>query len=141
MAQAHAAGFEVIRDRRHGENGYCDFSHKQIAVRPDVAPAQAVKTLVHELAHAFLHGDDVVRSREIQEVEVESVAYIVCDALGLDTGDYSFAYVARWSDGFVELTKDTAERVIGCAKGILGAWKSGRPRWCPKSVVRAGSAG
>ena len=52
-------------------------------------------------------------------MEVESVAYIVCDALGLDSSGYSFAYVARWSDGATELIKDTAERVIRCAKQIL----------------------
>jgi antirestriction protein ArdC len=119
VRQASDAGFEVVRDQKRSENGYCDFIKKRIAVRPDVAPAQAVKTLVHELAHALLHGDEVVRSGEIQEVEVESVAYIVCDALGLDTADYSFSYVARWSDGFTELIKDTAERVVGCAKEIL----------------------
>ena len=119
VSQANAAGFEVIRDQNRNENGYCDFLNKTIAVRPDVAPAQAVKTLVHELAHALLHGDEVFRPREIQEVEVESVAYIVCDAIGLDTSDYSFAYVARWSDGLTELVRDTAERVVGCAKQIL----------------------
>lgn len=43
VAKATAAGFEVIRDRRGSENGYCDFSSKQISVRPDVAPGQAVK--------------------------------------------------------------------------------------------------
>ena len=43
----------------------------------------------------------------------------MCDALGFDSSDYSFAYVARWSDGATELIKDTAERVIGCAKQIL----------------------
>ena len=37
----------------------------------------------------------------------------------LDTSDYSFTYVARWSDGDPELMKATAERVIGCAKQIL----------------------
>lgn len=52
-------------------------------------------------------------------MEVESVAYIVCDALGLDSSGYSFAYVARWSDGATELIKDTAERVIRCAKQML----------------------
>jgi antirestriction protein ArdC len=119
VTQAGAAGFDVVRDQKRTENGYCDFVGKKIAVRPDVAPAQAVKTLVHELCHALLHGDEVARSREIQEVEVESVAYIVCDALGLDTSDYSFAYVARWSDGITELVKDTAEGVIGCAKQVL----------------------
>ncbi len=113
------AGFEVVRHRRRNENGYCDLVTKVIAVRPDFAGAQAVKTLVHELAHALLHGDRVARSRELAEVEVESVAYVVCGALGLDTGDYSFAYVARWSHGAVELVTETAERVLGCAKQIL----------------------
>ena len=88
-------------------------------MRSDVSSAQAVKTLVHELGHALLHGDEVVRDPEIREVEVESVAYIVCDALGLDTSDYSFAYVAGWSDGFSELMKNTAERVVECARRIL----------------------
>ena len=80
---------------------------------------QAVKTLVHELGHALLHGQGVQPSREIAEVEVESVAFIVCDALGLDSGGYSFAYVARWSDGDLDLIRTTADRVITCAKMIL----------------------
>jgi hypothetical protein len=112
---------KVIRNRRGSENGYCDFSSKQIAVRPDVAPAQAVKTLIHEIGHALLHSDELPRSKEIAEVEVESVAYIVCDAIGLDSGDYSFAYVARWAEGSEDLVTETAERVIGCAKQILAS--------------------
>ena len=88
-------------------------------MRPDVTPAQAVKTLIHELGHALLHADELPRSKEVAEVEVESVAYVVCDAIGLDSGEYSFAYVARWAEGLVELVKDTGERVIGCAKQIL----------------------
>jgi hypothetical protein len=50
---------------------------------------------------------------------VESVAYIVCDGVGLDSGDYSFAYVARCSDGDSALVSQTGERVIGCARRIL----------------------
>lgn len=119
VSQAEAAGFEVIRNQRGSENGYCDFSSKQIAVRPDVAPAQAIKTLIHELGHALLHSEELPRSKEVAEVEVESVAYIVCDAIGLDSGDYSFAYVARWSDGATDLLKETGERVIACAQTIL----------------------
>ena len=119
VAQATDAGFEVIRHQKGNENGYCDFLKKQIAVRPDVAPAQAVKTLVHELGHALLHGDDHHGDRDRQEVEVESVAYIVCDALRLDTSGYSFTYVARWSDGNTSLLRETAERVIKCSKDIL----------------------
>ena len=36
--------------------------------------------------------------------EAESVAYAVCQHYGIDTSDYSFAYIAGWSDG-----KDTPE--------------------------------
>lgn len=121
VAQAHSVGFEVIRNRRGSENGFCDFSSKQIAVRPDVAPAQAVKTLIHEFGHALLHAEELPRSKEVAEVEVESVAYIVCDAIGLDSGDYSFAYVAHWAEGSTDLLKETGERVITCAKMILAA--------------------
>ena len=110
----------MIRNRRGTENGYCDFSSKQIAVRPDVAPAQAVKTLIHELGHALLHSEELPRSKEVAEVEVESVAYIVCDAIGLDSGDYSFAYVARWSEGSPALVCETGQRAIECARDILG---------------------
>ena len=109
-----------MRERKGAENGYCDFLNKKIAVRPDVAPAQAVKTLIHELGHAILHSEGAVASREVAETEVESVAFVVCDAIGLDTGDYSFPYVARWAGGSEDLIRDTAGRVIECAKSILG---------------------
>ncbi len=54
------------------------------------------------------------------------MAYIVCGALGLDSSDYSFAYVARWWDGSIDLVNDTAERVIGCSKQILGSLEATR---------------
>ena len=38
-------------------------------------------------------------SRGGKEVEAESVAYTVCQHYGIDTSDYSFAYIAGWSKG------------------------------------------
>ena len=118
-SHATSIGYEVIRHQRGSENGYCDFLNKQIAVRPEASGAQAVKTLIHELGHALLHAEGPVASREVAEVEVESVAFIVCDALGLDSGAYSFPYVTRWAEGSSDLVKETAERAISCAKEIL----------------------
>ena len=118
VAHAGSVGFEVLRERKGAENGYCDFLNKKIAVRPDVASAQAVKTLIHELAHALLH-EGGVESREVAEVEVESVAFIVLDALGLSSDTYSFPYVARWSGGDVDLIRKSAERSVTCARGML----------------------
>ena len=34
-----------------------------------------------------------------KEVEAESVAYVVCQHYGINTSDYSFSYVAGWSEG------------------------------------------
>ena len=53
------------------------------------------------------------------EVEAESVAYLVCATLGIDSDDYSFPYLARWSHGDVELIRATAERAMSCARRIL----------------------
>ncbi len=42
------------------------------------------------------HEAQVVVDRDLAEIEAESVAYIVCNALGIDSASYSLAYVAGW---------------------------------------------
>ena len=49
-----------------------------------------------------------------------SIPYIVCDVLGFDTGDYSFAYVALWSDGSADIVRHCGARAVSCASQILG---------------------
>ncbi len=49
------------------------------------------------------------------------MAYIVCNALGIDSASYSLAYVAGWSGGSVERVRRTAERVVGTAHAVLAA--------------------
>jgi hypothetical protein len=61
---------------------------------------QTVKTLIHEIAHSYLHSapaaaDEISHARK--EIEAESVAYILCRHYGLDTGEYSFRYLAGYS--------------------------------------------
>lgn len=122
VSLSNDAGFEVIRDRKGSENGFCDFVSHTIGIRPDVESLQAVKTLVHELGHALLHKNETPSSHAVAEVEVESVAFVVLDALGLNSGDYSFPYVTRWSAGEIELVKQTAERAVKCAAQILSGF-------------------
>ena len=31
--------------------------------------------------------------------QAESIAFVVCNAIGIDTGEYSFGYIAGWSSG------------------------------------------
>jgi len=70
-----------------------------VVVTEDRSRAAIFKTLVHEVAHALLHGLSDHHSSPVREVEAESVAFIVSHALGLETGDHSFPYVASWAQG------------------------------------------
>lgn len=81
-------------------NGYYRMDTKQIALRAGMSALQTVKTIVHEKAHSLLHNSASIKyTREEAEVQAESIAYCVCSAFGLDTSDYSFGYVASWSNG------------------------------------------
>lgn len=118
-AQVTSAGFALDRADCSPANGVTDYVTRRVSVRPDLSPAQSCKTLAHELGHVLLHapGDGIPRER--QEVEAESVAYVVCHAAGLVTDDYSLAYVAGWAHGDVSLVRDTADRVTGTARAVL----------------------
>ena len=117
--------FEQITN---GANGYFSLTDKRIAIKEGVSELQAVKTAIHEIAHAKLHDVDLNAPPEQQnrvdrhtcEVEAESVAYTVCQHFGLDTSDYSFGYVAGWSSG-KEMTelKASLETIQTTAKELI----------------------
>lgn len=90
-------------------------------MKEGLSGAQGAKTLIHELAHVLLHQKSGITERVVAEVEAESVAFVVCRALGLDTADYSFAYVAGWSGGDTEVIAATAQSVITTAHDILAS--------------------
>ena len=82
-----------------------------------MSEAQTIKTLIHEMAHAELHDprrrdgeDKIPRDRRTEEVEAESIAFVVCNYLGIDSSEYTFGYVATWSTGkeSPELTRSLA---------------------------------
>jgi len=85
-----------------GAKGFYSQTEKRIAIQEGMSEAQTVKTAIHEMAHQKLHAIEnqtAKQSRGSKEVEAESVAYTVCQHYGIDTSDYSFSYVAGWSEG------------------------------------------
>ncbi|WP_173386656.1 ArdC-like ssDNA-binding domain-containing protein [Ruminococcus flavefaciens] len=93
--------FENIKS---GAKGYYNYGEQRIVIQENLSGAQAIKTAIHECAHALLHDPDkklptVNTSRSDKEVQAESVAYIVASRYGIDTSDYSFPYIASWSQG------------------------------------------
>ena len=90
-------GFEEILS---GAKGYFHTVENRIAIQAGMSELQTLKTALHEMSHQILHSDkDNKQTKSSKEVEAESVAYTVCKRYGLDTSDYSFSYVASWSDG------------------------------------------
>ncbi len=84
-----------------GAKGYFSPSKQEIVLQRGMAEEQTLKTLLHECAHARLgHGGENDHfDRKTKEVQAESVAYVCSKALGLDTSEYSFGYIAGWSSG------------------------------------------
>ena len=122
--QVAAAGYHVARGTctNPQANGETDPVSRSVTVREDLSAAQAAKTLVHELAHIRLGHVESVPSyqacRGRCEVEAESVAYLVCTEAGVDAGEYSLPYVARWADGDVAVIRESADRVLTAARSI-----------------------
>ena len=114
-------GFSVTRAPLFPANGTTSMATREVTVADRLEDAAAVKTLAHELAHVILHADtcDYHANRQRCEVEAGSVAFVVCRELGLETDVYTFPYVATWASGEVKVVANAAERVLGCARGIL----------------------
>ena len=107
-----------------GAKGYYDQANKNIVIQEGMSEVQTLKTLIHEMAHQRLHDKDSgfeAKPRAQKEVEAESVAFVVCDHFGIDTADYSFGYVAGWSEGkeMPEL-KASLETIRGAAVELIG---------------------
>lgn len=85
--------------------GYYSDADKEICIQVGMGESQTIKTMIHEVAHAMLHNSDFMKKngeekdRLTKEIEAESIAFTVCSALGIDTSDYSFPYVASWASG------------------------------------------
>ena len=126
QASPAPVGFEKIES---GAKGYYSQTDKRIAINEGMSELQNIKTLIHETSHAKLHDIDLNApakeqadrpDRRTREVQAESIAYTVCQHYGLDTSDYSFAYVAEWSSGrelselkaSLKTIRDTAAELI-----------------------------
>ena len=127
-AQVLDHGFRIERGDTRPANGVTDFVSNVVTIGDTLEPAQAVKTLAHELGHiACGHRDRLGEDRDVLEVEAESVAYIVCATAGLASDTYTFPYVARWAGGDLATITATGTRVVETASTIIDTMNTKRP--------------
>jgi hypothetical protein len=116
-----AHGWNVQRQAIAGETqGYTEWGTRRVVVRPDLTPAPAAYVLAHETAHVWLHERSDL-PRPVKEVEADSVAYLVTDAISLNASTATFPYITGWSNGDHATVLTVAGRVIDAATAILDA--------------------
>jgi hypothetical protein len=135
-AFAEGIGFRVERPEslESGANGDTSHSEGRIRVVSSNSEAQQAKTLAHEIGHALLHDPGVEATKDLErglkELEAESTAYVICTALGMDTSDYSFGYVAGWAGGAPEALqgiKASTGRIQKAATAVLKTFEVDEP--------------
>ena len=120
-------GFEIMADK----DGFYHQVEKRIALRDGMSERQTMAAIIHEISHATLHALDIEHLQEslkergkdqrTMEVEAESIAYVVCQHYGIETGENSFGYIAMWSknktlpelQASLKVIRDTASDLIG----------------------------
>ena len=113
-----------FKDIKGGAKGYYSATNNEIVIKSGMSDAQTLKTAFHEAAHNLLHdpAKDIVTNkspRNEKEVQAESVAFMVAERFGIDTSEYSFPYIASWSDGKqLEQLKSALQEIQEAAKKI-----------------------
>jgi antirestriction protein ArdC len=92
----------------------------KITLLPEQTPAETFATLVHEVAHSEMHFGDRRRetTKRIRETEAESVAFVVCSAIGLETGSAAQDYVGLYG-GDSKLLLESLQYIQQAASRIL----------------------
>jgi len=92
----------------------------KIALLPGQSPAEEFATLAHELAHEMMHRTDrrTSTTKRIRETEAEAVAFVVCSAIGLDTGTAAQDYIGLYG-GDAKLLAESLHYVQQASSQIL----------------------
>ena len=110
----------ITLDRTGVPAGALGASHGgRISLREGLPAAEEFSVLTHELAHELLHrGEDRPSSKTVRETEAEAVAFVVCQAIGLNTGTAASDYIQLYS-GDTDTLAASLDRVQKVAAAII----------------------
>lgn len=93
-----------------------------ITVVPGLEAAEEFSVLAHELGHELLHRDERRKetTQTVRETEAEAVAYVVCQAVGLDCSTRSSDYIQLYN-GDTETLAKSLEHIQRASTRILSA--------------------
>lgn len=108
-AVSEANGVPIqFKENLGGAQGLYSRQDNAITILKGMSEQQTLKTIFHEMAHSELHNVEKLLEtplkRSTRELQAESVAFVVASHYGLDTSDYTFGYLASWSQDKVGLS-------------------------------------
>jgi hypothetical protein len=86
--------------QERGRGYYVPSTNEIVVNATESNPVAKLRTLIHEFAHAQLHGREGhfnEASRAHKEAQAESVACATMAYLGFDTSHFSLGYIATWA--------------------------------------------
>ncbi|MGH7243421.1 MAG: ArdC-like ssDNA-binding domain-containing protein [Phycisphaerales bacterium] len=93
----------------------------RISIRASLSPAAEFSVLAHEFAHELLHhGANRPASKTVRKTEAEAVAFVVSQAIGLNTGSSASDYIQLY-EGNAETLALSLGRIQQVAADIIFA--------------------
>lgn len=114
----------TLEDSKSGEKGYAAGDH--INISSDVAGVGRLSVMIHEIAHELMHfkkssifyqDDEVRASKELKELQAESVSYVVLRHYDLPAKHHT-TYLALWRANKDEI-RNNLESISRVAQFII----------------------
>ncbi len=108
-----------------------NWESRRIQVRDDLPADEAVRALLHELAHILTEGHEhhppgssTAGCRGVHKLTADSIAFIATTRLGMDASSYQWPYVASWAGSDprarpVAIIQTVGTRIINTAARII----------------------
>lgn len=120
-----------------GAKGYYSPVSNEIVIKKGLSEQHTLKTIFHEMAHSDLHNlekrAETPFNLSTAELQAESVAFVVSSHYGLDTSEYSFGYLASWTqdpkglsdlEGQIKIVQKEADSLISRIDQALERYQS-----------------
>jgi antirestriction protein ArdC len=119
-------GLRLTKEDTGRARGYYRPDGRLIAISDRLAGDQQVKTLIHEAAHYLADHRGAIPTEDAETV-AESAAFVVMSHFRVDTGAYSFPYVANWARDKAVLRRNFGEIQQVASRLIMAIEDTGRP--------------
>lgn len=109
----------IEKELSGGTQGYYSEKENIIAIKTTLSQNDKAFVLLHEIAHSLYDDFDYKKDRNLSEVFVESIAYIVANHFGLDTSHCSFNYIIKWAHGDTKTVLDLGAKIQESANKFI----------------------